>query len=60
MVTEGDIVVIQSGDNYNPYYLLYATSSVSNLSVEKKNEYGHIYRKGQSVIQGYYLEEILS
>ena len=60
MIKEGDIVVVQSGDNYNPYYLICARSEVVTLDDDFRDDYGHLYLKGQTVISGNYLEEVQS
>jgi len=60
MIREDDIVVVRSGDNYNPYYLIYATAKVEVLNSEFRDDYGHFHPKGQAVLSGNYLEEVQS
>ena len=58
VVQEGDIVVIRSGDNFYPYYLLYALNCVEDLIGDIKDDYGHLHLKGSVILKGHYLEEI--
>ena len=60
MIKEGDIVVVQSGDNYNPYYLICARSEVVTLDDNFCDDYSHVHLKGQTVLSGIYLEEVES
>ena len=60
MIKEGHIVVIQSGDNYNPYYLICARSEVVTLDDDFCDDYGHLHLKGQTVLSENYLEEVQS
>ena len=57
MIQPNDIVVIRSGDDFNPYYLLCATTSVMELIEPEKDQYGYTYSIGQNIIKGHYLEE---
>ena len=58
MVKKGDVVVVRSGDDFNPYYLIYAEDEIKPLDIEFSDGYGHNYLPGQSVLKGYYLEEV--
>ena len=60
MIKEGDIVVVQSGDSYNPYYLICARSKVVTLDDNFLDNYSHLHLKGQTVLSGNYLEEVQS
>ena len=60
MIKEGNIVVVQSRDNYNPYYLICARSEVVTLDDDFRDDYGHLHLKGQTVLSGIYLEEVQS
>ena len=60
MIKEGDIFIVQSGDNYNPYYLICARSEIVTLDDDFHDDYGHLYLKGQTVLSGNYLEEFQS
>ena len=60
MIKEGDIVAVQSGDNYNPYYLICARSEVLTLDDNFRDDYGHVHLKGKTVLSGNYLEEVQS
>ena len=60
MIKEGDIVVVQSEDNYNPYYLICARSEVATLHDNFRDDFGHLQLKGQTVLSGNYLEEVQS
>ena len=60
MIKEGDIVVVQSGDNYNPYYLICARSEVVTLDDNFRDNYSHLHLKGKTVLSGNYLEEVQS
>ena len=54
-IRRGDIVVVRSGDSFNPYYLLCALNKVKLLESNVKNDYGHFHVQGSSVIKGHYL-----
>ena len=57
MIRESDLVVLRSGDEFSPYYLLKITSPPQALDKVTKDSYGHLFHEGQQVIMGHYLEE---
>ena len=57
MIRESDLVVLRSGDEFYPYYLLKVTSPPQALDKVTKDSYGHLFHEGQQVIMGHYLEE---
>ena len=58
MIKENDVVVIQSGDNFNPYFLLVANQEMMELEECMKDAYGHVFKPGDFVIIGNFLEKI--
>ena len=56
MIQPNDVVVIQSDDSFNPYYLIKTMTKAVEIDVPFTDDYGHTFPIGHTSVKGHYLE----